>query len=126
MRLIYKDEFYIILGACFEVYKEKGPGFLESVYHECLELEFTYQNIPYKSQPPLNIKYKTVVLHHKYIPDFVCFDRIILEIKAVRTLSDEHRAQTINYLKSTGLKLGILINFGHYPKIEYERFPNYK
>lgn len=124
MELIYSEESYAILGACFEVYKSKGPGFLEAIYQECLELELSERSIPYSSQKPLTIYYKTSKLHQKYVPDFVCYDRIILEIKAIKSLTDEHRAQTINYLKSTGLKLGFLINFGHYPKLEFERFPN--
>ena len=126
MDLIYREEFYNILGACFEVYKELGSGFLESVYQESLELEFPRRSIPFKSQQTLIISYKNTPLSQKYVPDFVCYGKIILEIKAIKSLADEHRAQTINYLKSTGFKLGILINFGHYPKIEFERFPNYK
>ena len=124
--VIYKTEFYKILGACFEVYNEIGPGFLESVYHECLELEFESRAIPFRSKIPTIILYKGRNLQQTYIPDFLCYEKIILEIKAARCLSDEHRAQTINYLRSTNLKLGILINFCHFQKLEYERFQNYK
>jgi len=119
--LVYSDESYTILGACFEVYKKMGCGFLESVYQECLEIEFQYQNIPFIIQQELELKYRDVILKQKYKPDFICFNKIILEIKAVSKLIDEHQAQLLNYLNATGYKLGYLINFGHYPKLEYKR-----
>ncbi len=112
------------MGACFEVYKEKGNGFLEAVYQECLAIEFGEQQIPFEEKPKLRLEYKGRLLKQEYVPDFLCFGEIIVEIKAVKTLADEHRAQVINYLKSTGKQLGLLVNFGHYPKIEYERFVN--
>ena len=121
MELLYKDESYAIIGACFEVYKEKGNGFVEPVYQECLELELAAQKVPFTAQGALRLTYKGTELKQRYIPDFLCFDKIILEIKAVRQLTDEHRAQVLNYLKATGLRLGLLVNFGHYPKVEYER-----
>jgi len=121
MDIIYKNESYLIIGACFEVYHEKGCGFLESVYQECLEIELGLQKIPFTSQASLSIEYKGKPLKHRYVPDFICFDKIILEIKAVSGLMAEHKAQVHNYLKATGYKLGLLINFGHYPKLEYER-----
>jgi GxxExxY protein len=121
MELVLKNECYAIVGACFEVYKEKGCGFLETVYQECLELEFGFQNIPATNQALLSLFYKDHLLKQKYIPDFICFDKVILEIKAVKSLTDEHRAQVHNYLKATGYKLGILANFGHYPQLEWER-----
>jgi len=119
--IIYKDESYEIMGACFEVYKEMGCGFLEPVYQECLELELQHRAIPFLAQRELMLNYKGQTLEQKYKPDFLCHEKIIIEIKAVKDLSDEHRAQVHNYLKATGLRLGLLINFGHYPKIEYER-----
>jgi GxxExxY protein len=119
--IVLKDESYRIMGACFDVYKEMGCGFLEDVYQECLALELASQAIPFQSQQPLKLKYKGQLLDQKYIPDFICFETIIVEIKAVKQLAEEHRAQIHNYLKSTGCKLGLLVNFGHYPKIEYER-----
>ena len=119
--IIYKDESYRIIGACFEVYKERGCGFVEPVYQECLELELGFQEIPFQAQTPLQLSYKGRSLKQKYIPDFICFGKIILEIKAVSQLTDEHRAQLQNYLKATGHKLGLLVNFCHYPKLEYER-----
>jgi GxxExxY protein len=121
MELLYKDESYAIIGACFEVYKEKGNGFVEPVYQECMELELGFQKIPFSSQSVLRLTYKGVQLNQRYIPDFLCHDKIIVELKAVKQLTDEHRAQVLNYLKATGLRLGLLANFGHYPKLEYER-----
>lgn len=119
--LIYKDESYAIMGACFEVYKEMGCGFLESVYQECLEKEFRLRATPFVAQGDLQLRYKGEVLSQRFIPDFVCYEKIILEIKAVKNLADEHRAQVHNYLRATGFRLGLLVNFGHYPKVEYER-----
>jgi len=121
MELIYKEESYKIVGACFEVYKEMGCGFLEAVYQECLEMEFAAQGIPFKPQAELGLNYKGTPLKKVYIPDFLVFDKIIVEIKAVRLLEDWERAQLHNYLKASGHKLGLLVNFGHYPKVEYER-----
>lgn len=120
--LILKEECYRVKGACFEVYKEKGCGLLEAVYHECLELEFGLQAIPSVAQTPLALSYKGVPLQQTYRADFVCFGTVLVEIKAVSALVDEHRAQLINYLHATGLRVGLLVNFGHYPKVEWERF----
>ncbi len=122
--LIYKEESYQIVGACYEVYRQKGCGFLEPVYQECLALEFGLRNVPFVEQPKLKLDYKGTALKKGYEPDYVCFGKIIVEIKSVSELLDEHRAQIINYLKATGMKLGILVNFGHYPKVEIERYVN--
>lgn len=119
--LIYRDESFKIIGACFEVYNDKGCGFLEPVYQECLEIEQRYQNIPFVPQQQLRLYYRDVELKQKYIPDFICFENIIVEIKAVSKLTDEHRAQVINYLNATGYQLGLLVNFGGHPKLEWER-----
>src|SRR5208282_1739756 len=119
--ILYQDESYKIVGACFEVYREKGCGFLESVYQECMEIEFRLQGILFIPQKPLALEYKGCPLRSKYEPDFICYDKIVLELKAVTELTDEHRAQVQNYLKATGLKLGLLVNFGHYPKAQVER-----
>lgn len=121
MDILYKDECYKIMGACFEVYKEKGCGFVEPVYQECLSIELRMQRIPYAEQIELALEYKGQPLNQTYKPDFICFDKIILEIKAVSQLTDEHRAQVHNYLKATGHKLGLLVNFGHHPQVEWER-----
>jgi GxxExxY protein len=118
---LYKDESYLIRGAVFEVYREMGCGFLEAVYQECLEKEFQHRKIPFQSQAILNLSYKDEQLSQFYKPDFICYDRIILELKAVKEIHAEHRAQVHNYLKATGLKLGFVINFGHYPKATIER-----
>lgn len=111
-RVIYRDESYQIIGACFAVYKDKGNGFLEDVYQECLAIEFGEQQIPFAEKPRLALHYRGRELHQHYEPDFVCFDRIVVELKAVKELAGEHRAQVINYLKATGLQLGLLVNFG--------------
>lgn len=121
MELILKDEAYRIIGACFEVYNEKGCGFVEPVYQECLEIELGLQTIPFVSQTELALFYKGRPLQQKYKPDFICFGAVVVEIKAVSELIDEHRAQVHNYLKATGYRLGLLVNFGNYPKLEYER-----
>ena len=120
-KLIHADETHALLGACFEVYKEKGCGFLEAVFQECLEIEFTDRRIPFKAQAPLQIHYKGRPLRQSYQPDFLCFDKVILEIKAVSKLADEHRAQVHNYLRATGCRVGLLVNFGHFPLVEHER-----
>ena len=119
--LIYKDECYRIVGACFEVYNEKGCGFLEPVYQECMDIEFGHQKIPIVAQSPLKLSYRGRELKQRYIPDFICFGKVIVELKAVSKLADEHRAQVINYLNASGFELGLLINFGSYPKLEWER-----
>ena len=121
LQLICKDESYAIIGACFAVYKDKGCGFLEPVYHECLEIELDLQRILFLSKPPQTLQYRGRTLVQTFTPDFICYDKIILEIKAVSALVDEHRAQLLNYLNATGCGLGLLVNFGHYPGLEYER-----
>ena len=119
--IIYKNESYAIIGGCFEVYNEKGCGFLEPVYQECLGIEFEYQHIPAIGKPSLTLSYRGRILKQTYEPDFVCLEKIIVELKAVSALTDEHRAQLLNYLNATGFELGLLVNFGHYPGLEYER-----
>jgi GxxExxY protein len=120
-KLIYPDEGYAIIGACFNVYKDKGCGFLEPVYQECTEIEFEYQNIPFHAQKRMKLTYRGRELKRTFKPDFICYDKIIVELKVVSHLIDEHRAQAINYLNATGMHLALLVNFGHYPKLEYER-----
>jgi len=122
--IAFKKQSYQIIGACFEVYKDKGSGFLEAVYQECLAIEFSRQNIPFVEKPKLQLDYKGQILKQTYEPDFLCFDEIIVEIKASKALIDENRAQAINYLKATSKELALLVNFGHYPKLEHERFLN--
>jgi len=119
--LIYKEEAYRIIGACFEVYKEKGCGFLEAVYQECLEIELGLQSVPYQMKARIPLAYKGRPLHQIYVADLICYGTILVELKAVSALADEHRAQVINYMHATGHRLGLLVNFGHHPKLEWER-----
>jgi GxxExxY protein len=119
--IIYKEESCQIIGACMEVYNEMGCGFLEAVYQECLEYEFGDRQVPFVPQKHLQLQFKKRTLKTVYIPDFVCFDKIIVEIKGVSDLTQKFRAQMINYLKATGIKLGLLVNFGQHGKLQYER-----
>jgi GxxExxY protein len=119
--LLFEQETYLIRGAIFEVYREMGSGFLESVYQECLDKEFKHRGIPHAAQVELRLSYKNEPLVQSYKADFVCFDTIIVELKAVRELVPEHKAQVLNYLKATGLRLGLLVNFGSHPQVEIER-----
>ena len=123
-KLIFPDESYAIRGACMEVYKAMGVGFLEAVYQECLEMEFKRRNIPFVTQKSLTLFYQGQVLRHTYKPDFICYGKIIVERKAVSKLADEHQAQGMNYLRATGYELCLLVNFGHYPLIEIIRIAN--
>ena len=122
--LVFKDECYSIVGACFEVYKNKGCGFHEPVYQECLGIEFERCRIPAIALPALSLEYRGKILQQKYFPDFVCYGKIVVELKAVTELTDDHRTQVLNDLKASGFQLGLLINFGHYPKLQYERLAN--
>jgi GxxExxY protein len=121
-RLRFEDETYLIQGAVFEVYRAMGAGFLEAVYQECLGFELAARGVPFVAQTPIPISYKGIGLRQTYQADFICFDAIILELKAVRAIAPEHRAQLINYLKATGLPVGLVINFQATPKVEVERF----
>jgi GxxExxY protein len=115
------DLTYRLIGACFEVQREKGCGFTEPVYQECLELELALQAIEFQAKPALRHYYKGRPLAKTFEPDFLCFEKVILEIKAVSALVDEHRSQVLNYLHANGLQVGLLINFGS-PRLEFERF----
>ncbi len=120
-KLIFEEESYLIRGAVFEVYKEMGCGFLEAIYQECLLREFQLRGIPYVRHPQLEVAYKGDPLPLTYVPDFICYDTIILELKSVKTLAPEHIAQLMNYLKITNKNLGFLINFGSHPQVHIER-----
>lgn len=122
--ILYRDEVFKLMGACMEVHREKGHGFLEPVYHECLELEAKMQKLPLVSKPKLDLRYKEHALSQTYEPDFVGFSKIILEIKAVKAIDDAHRAQVLNYLKATDFCVALLVNFGSKGKLEWERFIN--
>lgn len=119
--LHYADEVYQIQGAIFDVYKTLGCDFLESVYQEALETELMLRKIPFVSQPEIEIVYKGKPLKQKYRADLICYDKIIVELKAVQTLLPEHEAQLHNYLHATHMHLGMLVNFSHYPKAEIKR-----
>jgi len=118
--LIHGAEVYKIVGAAMEVHNELGCGFLEAVYQEALELEFQYKKIPYKREAKLEVYYKEQLLKKHYEADFICFDNVIVELKALSALTSEHESQLLNYLKATGLKVGLLINFGA-KRLEYKR-----
>ena len=122
-RLLFEEETFAIRGAVFEVYREMWCGLLEAVYQECLEKELAARNIPFVSQPELKLNYKGESLQQTYRPDLICFDQIVLELKAVKEIAPEHKAQTINYLKATGLETALLVNFGN-RKVEYRRLYN--
>jgi GxxExxY protein len=120
-KILYKDECYAIQGAVFEVYREMGCGFLEAVYQECLEKELATREIPFASQQELKLTYKGQLLRRTYKPDLICYGTIIVELKALTTTTGEHKAQVLNYLKATGIRLGLLVNFGCHPKATVER-----
>ena len=125
--LIYKEESYAIVGAALEVYNHLGTGFLESVYQEAMEMELSDRHIPFVSQQELFLKYRGRQMRKTYIPDFVAFGKIIIELKAQTVLTAVESAQAVNYLKATALfsvsegELAILINFGHAEKVEFKR-----
>ena len=122
--LIYEEETYAIRGAVYEVYKEMGNGYREEVYQQCMELELAARGIPFQSKPDLRISYKGKPIEKTYIPDLVCYGKIIVELKAVSALSEEHRSQIMNYLRLTKMRLGLLVNFSSYPKAEVENWAN--
>ena len=124
-QIIYKDESYAIIGACMKVHRALGPGFLEAVYEEVVEKEFIVQNIPYKRQVKLDLYYEGVQLKKHYRADFVCYDSIIVELKAVTQMPSVFYMQLQNYLKCTNMELGMLINFGT-PSLTYKRIVNSK
>lgn len=113
--LLFEKETYDIRGAVFEVYREMGCGFLEAVYQECFERELVQRSIPFVPQQELQLSYKGALLKQTYKPDLICFDEIIVELKALSKVTGEHQAQVLNYLKATGKRLGLLVNFGSHP-----------
>ena len=122
--IYYKDECYNIVGAAMYVYNKLGIGFLEPVFQEALEVELQRRGIPFEREKELTVMYDGVQLQQTYRADFVCYDHIILELKAVSALDNIHRAQVHNYLKATNYKLGILINFCAPNGLDYERIVN--
>lgn len=119
--LIYKDEVFAIIGAAMEVHTVLGSGFLEPVYQEALEIESRSRDLPFVSQKVLQIRYKEHILKKEYIADLIYFDKIVVELKALDRLSGREESQLLNYLKATGMKVGVLINFGSHPKLEWKR-----
>ena len=122
--LFYRDESYKIRGALFAVHNELGCGFLERVYQDALEGEFRLRNIPYEREKAIQIVYKGEPLGEPYRADFVCYGKVIIELKSVSEILDVHRAQIINYLKATKMKLGFLVNFGE-ESLRIERIVRY-
>ena len=120
-KLELEEETFQIRGAAFEVYREMGSGFLEPVYQECMEKELYCRAIPFEAQRTLTLSYKGEPLNHNYVPDLICYGTVIVELKATRDITSEHQAQLMNYLKASGLKVGLLINFGSHPQIKIER-----
>ena len=119
--LIYKDEVYQIIGAAMEVYNQLGNGFLEAVYQDALVLELRLRKIAFQEQTPLELTYKGQTLRHTYVPDLIMFDKIVVELKAISMLGPNEEAQLLNYLKATGMRLGLLINFGAQRRLEWKR-----
>ena len=119
--LLFKDEVYAIVGAAMEAYNQLGPGFLEPVYQEAMEVETLERKIPTKPQHEILVHYKGKPLKKFYIADLLCYDQVIVEIKAIDALTTREESQLINYLKATGLKVGLLINFGSHGKLEWRR-----
>ena len=118
--ILYKEESYKIIGICFETHNNLGAGFLEIVYKDALEYEFDKAGISFQREVEYEVNYKDVILPHKFYADFVVFDKIILEVKAINGIADEHIAQAINYLKVSSNKLALLVNFGEL-KLQYKR-----
>ena len=121
--LIFKAESHELIGAFYEVHNELGPGFLESVYQEALSVEFSMNRIPFEQQSGIEVFYKGLRLEKKFFPDFICYNKIIIEIKAAECFVKGHEAQLINYLKVTKMPLGFLVNFGE-RRLVYKRFAN--
>jgi len=117
----YQEESYAIIGAAMRVYNELGPGFLEPIYHDALKIELELSNIPFESEKPLVVHYRGHQLQHTYAADLICYERILLELKAAKEIDDGHLSQVHNYLKATGLALGYVINFGHPEKLQWKR-----
>jgi GxxExxY protein len=122
VELFLREEVYAVIGAAMEVHKELGPGFLEAVYQEAMEMELEMRGIPFEPQKNLKLYYKGRLLKKEYTPDLLCFGKLIVDLKAIDRLSGKEESQILNYLKATGLKVGLLINFGSSPKLEWQRY----
>ncbi|HEY2981661.1 MAG TPA: GxxExxY protein [Anaerolineales bacterium] len=122
VELLLKEEVFAIIGAAIEVHRELGPGFLEPVYQEALEIESDSRKLPFESQKVLQVRYKDQILRKQYLADIVYFKQIIVELKALDRLTGREEAQLLNYLKATGIRVGLLINFGSRGRLEWSRF----
>ncbi|MDZ4688261.1 MAG: GxxExxY protein [Planctomycetaceae bacterium] len=120
--LLLKEEVFAVVGAAMEVHRELGPGFLEPVYQEAMEIELLERGIPYLRKTPLRVQYKMRTLQKEYEADLVCYGQMIVELKALSALSGTEESQVLNYLKATGFRVGVLINFGSHGKLEWKRF----
>jgi GxxExxY protein len=118
---LQREECYQIRGAVFDVYREMGCGFLEAVYQECLEKELSKRGVSFIAHQELRLFYKGEILQQTYVPDLICYESIIVELKALAVTTGTHKAQVLNYLKATGMRLGLLVNFGCHPKATVER-----
>ena len=119
--ILFKDECFKIYGCIYAVNRKLGSGFLEAVYQEALEIELRRENVPFLSQQKLEILYDGIPLTNSYIADIVCYNKILLELKAISKINNQHKAQLLNYLAATGFRLGLLVNFNSYPKAEIIR-----
>ena len=120
MELIFKEEVFSIMGAAMDVHRELGSGFLESVYQEALEMELTRRQIPFESQKSIKIHIRRDA-NKEFVADLICYGKILVELKAQESLSGKEEAQVLNYLKATGIKVAVVINFGSHPKLEWKR-----
>jgi GxxExxY protein len=120
-KLIFEDETYAIRGAAIEVHRHLGYGFLEAVYQEALEIELQQRGIPFASHKPLTVTYKGIELKKRYAPDIICYGKVIVEIKCISNIGSSDRAQLLNYLKATGIRVGLVVNFGSKTKLQVER-----
>jgi GxxExxY protein len=120
--LLLKEEVFAIVGAAIEVHRELGSGFLEAVYQEAMAIEMTDRALPVQAQQALSIRYKKRLLVKQYVPDFICYNQIIVELKALDRLSGTEESQLLNYLKASGHRVGVLVNFGSPGKLEWKRF----
>jgi GxxExxY protein len=121
-QIILADEVYSVVGAAMEVYYKAGTGFLEPVYQEMLGIEMAQRGVPFEAEKELSLEYKGVALRKTYRADFICYGQILVELKAIERLSNVEVAQILNYLKITKMRVGLLINFGARPKLEWKRF----
>ncbi len=122
MELLFKDEVYAIIGAAIEVHRHLKGGFLEAIYQEAMIVELEARQIPSVPQAEIFVFYKGVALQKKYVADFICYEKILVEIKAMDQLTSREESQLLNYLHCTGMQVGLLINFGDHGRLDWKRF----